>query len=208
MKLFYFIREYSEIACEWPEVHIYSTAEEARAGMLADVLEAQKNLGGWIAANIDGDDITHTLGIVPKERADAMWTDSLFLHNGSPDRTSGAVDCWKIGSQMVCNIMRVPGTTAPEPKEPEKAPELHEKAWVLTNPATEWRHIFDAIRYGANPMHVEYRGERLTINAEFFEDRSLGWRVIGGGSNLSLNEFGSRLYQRILALYVGGQAGG
>ncbi len=105
MKLYYFIREFSEVACEWPEVHIFATPEDARAAMVAEVIEAQANLGGWIAANIDGDDITHTLRTATPYHREHLFSGSLYLHAKDG---SGAVDCFKVGSQDVDGVAPSP----------------------------------------------------------------------------------------------------
>ncbi len=91
MKLYYWVREYSE-SREYPEVHIYQDEQEARAEMIHEAIEAAQNLGGWVTEVMDGPSVTHIL------RTSALRHTVTSLN---VEQEGGAVDCFRLMSQNV-----------------------------------------------------------------------------------------------------------
>lgn len=82
MRLHFYVKEFSESE-HFPEVHIFQTAQECRAAMIAEAQAAREawGSGAWITEDLDGESVTHCLG--PGQfLADTVTTLNVQMDNG------------------------------------------------------------------------------------------------------------------------------
>lgn len=91
LKVWYFVREWSEYEA-FPDVHIYLKETEARDAMKADVIEVQRDRGGWITEDLDGPAITRVL-------CSGLFFNTITSLNVQQE--DGRADCWRLESQVV-----------------------------------------------------------------------------------------------------------